>query len=51
MDSPVSVGWNFQLVFWDPNDPIIPRTFIKQMHLVRALVCVNLGAPIAAETL
>jgi hypothetical protein len=51
MDSPVSVGWNFQLVFWDPNDPIIPRTFIKGMHLVTALVYVNLGAPIAAKTL
>jgi hypothetical protein len=36
--------------FWDPNDPIIPRTFIKQMHMVTALVYVNLGAPIAAKT-
>ena len=51
MTSPVSVGWNIDFEFWDPNDAIIPRTFIKQIHMVAALVYVNLGAPIAAKTL
>ena len=38
MDSPVSVGWNFQFDFWDPNDPNIPRAFIRQIHWMTALV-------------
>ena len=51
MISPVSVGWNFQIEFWDPNDPSIPRTFIRQVLFATALVCVYQGVPIAAETL
>ena len=51
MGLPVSVGWNIQFEFWDPNDPNIPRTFIRQIQLITALVYVNPGAPIAARTL
>jgi hypothetical protein len=49
--SPVSVGWNILVEFWDPNDPSIPRTFIRQVLFATALVYIYQGAPIAAKTL
>jgi len=49
--SPVSVGWIILVEFWDPNDPSIPRTFIRQVLFATALVYIDQGAPIAVETL